>query len=50
MFGIFGTPSPVNRFYELFRSCKHANEHFYWDADINKKTGMLKNIFWSHAS
>jgi hypothetical protein len=40
----------VPKLLEFFRSCKRANEHFYWDADIDKKTGMLKNVFWSHVS
>jgi hypothetical protein len=27
-----------------------VNEYFYWDAQIDGKTGTIKNIFWSHAS
>jgi hypothetical protein len=30
---------------EFFRTCKRANEYFYWDAQTNIKIGELKNIF-----
>jgi hypothetical protein len=35
---------------EFFQHCKSANEYFYWDAQIDRKIGIIKNIFWSHAS
>jgi hypothetical protein len=34
----------------FFRTCKRANEYFYWNAQTDIKIGELKNIFWSHAS
>jgi hypothetical protein len=40
----------VPKLLEFFRRCKSANEYFYWDAHIDGRTGVLKNIFWSHAS
>ena len=35
---------------QFFRECKENNEHFYWDVDADPKTGVVRNIFWSHAS
>jgi hypothetical protein len=40
----------IPKLLEFFQSYKHANEYFYWDAQIDKKMGELRNIFWSHAS
>jgi hypothetical protein len=40
----------IPKLLEFFRSCKQVNEYFYWDAQTDKKTGELKNIFWAHAS
>jgi hypothetical protein len=40
----------IPKLLEFFQSCKCADEYFYWDAQTDKKTGELKNIFWSHAS
>ena len=39
----------LNKLLQFFRECKKNNEHFYWDVDADPKTGVLKNIFWSHA-
>ncbi|CAN6338260.1 unnamed protein product [Urochloa humidicola] len=35
---------------EFFRECKRNNEYFYWDIEADPKTGVVRNIFWSHAS
>jgi hypothetical protein len=35
----------IPKLLEFFRHCKSANEYFYWDAQINGRTGALKNIF-----
>jgi hypothetical protein len=35
---------------EFFQHCKSVNEYFYWDAQIDRKIDIIKNIFWSHAS
>ena len=40
----------LNKLLQFFRECKENNEHFYWDVDANPKTGVVSNIFWSHAS
>ena len=40
----------LNKLLDFFRECKVKNEYFYWDIDADKKTGVIKNIFWSHAS
>ncbi|RLN05436.1 protein FAR1-RELATED SEQUENCE 4-like [Panicum miliaceum] len=40
----------LNKLLQFFRECKENNEYFYWDVDADPKTGVMKNIFWSHAS
>jgi hypothetical protein len=35
---------------EFFRRYKSKNEYFYWNAQIDRKTCAIKNIFWSHAT
>jgi len=40
----------LNKLLQFFRECKENNEHFYWDVDADPKTGVVRNIFWSHAS
>ncbi|KAG2658305.1 hypothetical protein PVAP13_1KG249210 [Panicum virgatum] len=40
----------LNKLLQFFRKCKENNEHFYWDVDAEPKTGVVRNIFWSHAS
>jgi hypothetical protein len=40
----------IPKLLEFFQHCKSAKEYFYWDAQIDKKTGAIKNIFWIHAS
>ncbi|XP_066320520.1 protein FAR1-RELATED SEQUENCE 5-like [Miscanthus floridulus] len=40
----------LNKPLQFFRECKENNEYFYWDVDADPKTGVIKNIFWSHAS
>ncbi|CAL5049424.1 unnamed protein product [Urochloa decumbens] len=40
----------LNKLLQFFRECKKNNDHFYWDVDADPKTGVLKNIFWCHAS
>jgi hypothetical protein len=39
----------VNKLLQFFRKCKENNEHFYWDVDVDPKSGVIRNIFWSHA-
>jgi hypothetical protein len=40
----------IPKLLQFFRTCKRANEYFYCDAQMDKKTGELRNIFWSHVS
>ena len=40
----------LNKLLQFFRECKDNDEHFYWDVDADPKTGVVRNIFWSHAS
>jgi len=40
----------LNKLLQFFRECKENNEHFYCDVDANPKSGVVRNIFWSHAS
>jgi hypothetical protein len=40
----------IPKLLEFFWRCKSENEYFYWDAQIDKETCTIKNIFWSHAS
>ncbi|KAG2609216.1 hypothetical protein PVAP13_4KG059516 [Panicum virgatum] len=40
----------LNRLLQFFRVFKENNEHFYWDVDAYPKTGVVRNILWSHAS
>jgi hypothetical protein len=35
----------IPKLIEFFRTCKWANEYFYWNAQTDIKTGELKNIF-----
>jgi hypothetical protein len=35
----------IPKLLEVFQQCKCANEFFYWDAQTDKKTGHIKNIF-----
>jgi hypothetical protein len=32
----------IPKLLEFFQSYKHANEYFYWDAQIDKKNGRVK--------
>jgi hypothetical protein len=40
----------LNKLLQFFRECKKNNKYFYWDVDADPKIGVIKNIFWSHAS
>ncbi|CAL4905934.1 unnamed protein product [Urochloa decumbens] len=40
----------LNKLLQFFRECKWNNEYFYWDVDADPDTGVVRNIFWSHAS
>lgn len=40
----------LNKLLQFFRECKEQNEYFYWALDADQKTGVVKSIFWSHAS
>jgi hypothetical protein len=40
----------IAKLLEFFQKCKGVNEHFYWDAQMDKDARRIKNIFWSHAS
>jgi hypothetical protein len=40
----------IPKLLDFFRCYKSVNEYFYWDAQIDGRSGALKNIFWSHAN
>ncbi|XP_039851333.1 protein FAR1-RELATED SEQUENCE 5-like [Panicum virgatum] len=40
----------LNKLLQFFRECKENKEHFYWNVDADPKTGVVRNIFWSHVS
>jgi hypothetical protein len=35
----------IPKLVEFFRRCKSVNKYLYWDAQIDGKTGTIKNIF-----
>jgi hypothetical protein len=36
----------IPKLLEFFRRCKYVNKYFYWDAQIDRKTCTIKNIYF----